>query len=166
MQETPDDIAAVQDVLDRSYAAAGEHLRSIHNERSRMGAEDVVATLQGMCLLHLATATADGTPIVGPVDGVLYRGRFVFGSSPESVRFRHIRRRPEVSAAHSRGEELSIVVHGVAHVLDVSTGEWDGLRDVYREVYGEQYDTWGHWGNAAYAIIEPRKMFASRFDFS
>ena len=44
-----------------------------------------------MRLLALATVTADGRPIVGPVDGIFYRGAFWFGSAPDSVRFRHIR---------------------------------------------------------------------------
>ena len=47
-----------------------------------------------MCLLALATVTADGRPIVGPVDGIFYRGSFHFGSAPDSVRFRHIRPAP------------------------------------------------------------------------
>jgi nitroimidazol reductase NimA-like FMN-containing flavoprotein (pyridoxamine 5'-phosphate oxidase superfamily) len=165
MRESPEELAELQAALDRSYESAGEHLKSICAPKFRMGAEAVAETLTGMCLLHLATATRAGEPIVGPVDGVFYRGRFVFGSSPNSVRFRHVRKRPSVSAAHTRGEELSVIVHGTAHILDTSTGEHDGLREVYREVYGKQYDSWGHWGNASYASIEPRKMFATRFDF-
>ena len=45
-----------------------------------------------MSLLALATVTSDGHPLVGPVDGIFYRGAFYFGSSPESLRSRHIRR--------------------------------------------------------------------------
>jgi hypothetical protein len=65
-----------------------------------------------MCLLTLATVTADGRPIAGPVDGIFYRGAFHFGSAPDSVRFRHIRKRPQVSAVHLPGEELAVSVTG------------------------------------------------------
>src|SRR5207302_755535 len=71
----------------------------------RLTAEQVCERLTGMCLLALATATRDGRPIVGPVDGIFFRGAFHFGSSPDSVRFRHIRKRPHVSATHLPGEE-------------------------------------------------------------
>ena len=90
MQETPDDLAALQRLLDASYAAAGEHLLRIHTPERRLGAEQVSERLQGMVLLALATSTSDGRPIVGPVDSIFFRGAFVFGSSPDSLRFRHI----------------------------------------------------------------------------
>ena len=100
MQETADDLVALQRLLDESYVAAGPHLRRIITHEHRLTAEEVGSRLEGMCLLALATVTADGRPIVGPVDGIFYRGSFHFGSAPDSVRFRHIRRRPHVSATH------------------------------------------------------------------
>ena len=39
-----------------------------------------------MCLLVVATVTADGRPIAGPVDGIFYRGAFHFGTSPDAIR--------------------------------------------------------------------------------
>src|ERR671931_315296 len=126
MHETPADITALQDLLDRSYAAGGEHLLSIHTPERRLSAEQVAERLQGMCLLALATVTADGRPIVGPVDGIFYRGAFHFGSAPESVRFRHIRARPHVSATHLPREELAVTVHGHAVPIDVHGAEHAG----------------------------------------
>ena len=76
-----------------------------------------------MRLLALATVTADGRPIVGPVDGIFYRGAFHFGSAPDSVRFRHIRARPQVSATHLPGEELAVTVHGRAVPVDIGSPE-------------------------------------------
>src|ERR671934_901174 len=124
MHETPADITALQALLDRSYAAAGPHLLRIHTPERRLRAEQVAERLTGMCLLSLATVTADGRPIVGPVDGIFYRGAFYFGSSPDSIRFRHIRARPQVSATHLPGEELGVTVHGRAEMVDVGSGEF------------------------------------------
>src|SRR5438128_8262806 len=119
MHESPADLAALQELLDRSYALAGPHLLRIHEPGRRLNAEQVAERLTGMRLLALATVTADGRPIVGPVDGVFLRGAFHFGSAPDSLRFRHIRARPQVSATHLPGEELAVTVHGRAVEIDV-----------------------------------------------
>src|SRR5438132_10328457 len=122
MHETPADIAALDELLDRSYASAGPHLLRIHTPERRMSAEQIAERLMGMRLLALATVTSDGRPLVGPVDGIFFRGAFHFGSSPDSVRFTHIRARPHVSATHLPGEELAVTVHGRAAVVDVREG--------------------------------------------
>src|SRR5438045_9404676 len=106
MRESEADLARLQQLLDASYAAAGSHLLSIHTPQRRLDAFGVAQRLQGVCLLALATVTADGRPLIGPVDGIFHRGEFYFGSATDSVRFRHIRRRPQVSAVHAPGEHL------------------------------------------------------------
>ena len=158
MHETPADLAALQDLLDRSYEAAGQHLKRITTPERRLTAEQVSERLQGMCLLALATATADGRPIVGPVDGVFFRGAFHFGSAPDSVRFRHIRARPHVSATHLPGEELAVTVHGRAALIDILNGESEELREAYRGVYGPDWGDLAERG-AQYARIEADRMF-------
>jgi nitroimidazol reductase NimA-like FMN-containing flavoprotein (pyridoxamine 5'-phosphate oxidase superfamily) len=163
VHETPEDLAALQDVLDRSYAAAGPHLLRIHTPERRLSAEQVAERLQGMCLLALATSTADGRPIVGAVDGIFYRGAFHFGSSRDSVRFRHIARRPQVSATHLPGEELSVTVHGRAVPVDVKSPEHKGFRqtliDVYVPRYGEGWVTDFLDTGPVYARIDAERMF-------
>jgi nitroimidazol reductase NimA-like FMN-containing flavoprotein (pyridoxamine 5'-phosphate oxidase superfamily) len=115
-----------------------------------------------MCLLVLATATADGRPICGPVDGIFYRGAFHFGSSPDSVRFRHIRARPSVSATHLPGEELAVTVHGRAVPLDVRAPEHAGFRqallDLYVPRYGPEWERFLDSG-PVYARIDAARMF-------
>jgi hypothetical protein len=160
VHETPADLVELQRLLDRSYAAAGSHLLRIHTAERRLGAEQVAQRLVGMCLLSLATVTSDCRPIVGPVDGIFYRGAFHFGSAPDSLRFRHIRARPQVSATHLPGEELGITVHGRAVAVDVSEG---GLRrallEVYVPRYGEQWEEFLDSG-PVYARIDADRMFA------
>ena len=139
MHETPEDIRALQDLLDRSYEAAGAHLRSITTPERRVSAEDLVAHLTGMCLLVVATVTADCRPIAGPLDGIFYRGAFYFGTAPNSVRYRHLLKRPQVSATHVPREEFAVNVHGRAVPVDVHAGEFRGLRETLFEVYGPRY---------------------------
>ena len=163
MHETADDLAALQDLLDRSYAAAGEHLLRIHTPERRLGAPQLAERLTGMCLLSLATVTADGRPIAGPVDGIFFRGAFHFGSSPDSVRFRHIRARPQVSATHLPGEELGVTVHGRAEMVDVSRGPFrDTLLEVYVPRYGPEWEKFLDSG-PVYARIAAERMFAYYF---
>jgi hypothetical protein len=70
MDESDADLEALQHLIDASYARAGSHLLSIHEPARRLSAVQVAERLHGVCLLALATVTADGRPIVGPVDGL------------------------------------------------------------------------------------------------
>jgi hypothetical protein len=161
MHERPDDLVALQQVLDDSYANAGAHLLGIHEPARRLDAVAVAAELTGMRLLVLATTTSDCRAITGPVDGVFYRGRFHFGSSPESVRFRHIRRRPDVSATHLPGEHLAVTVHGSAEIIDVSAPEHTEFRQTLIDIYLPRYgDAWlPILEGGMFARIDPRRMF-------
>jgi nitroimidazol reductase NimA-like FMN-containing flavoprotein (pyridoxamine 5'-phosphate oxidase superfamily) len=163
MHETDADLAALQDLLDRSYADAGTHLLRIHAPERRMTAAQVADRLQGMVLLALATVTADGRPIVGPVDGVFYRGAFHFGSAPDSIRFRHLDVRPHVSATHLPGEELSVTVHGRAVPVDIKDPDNAGFRQALLDIYVPRYGAdWEHTfldAGPRYARIDADKMF-------
>lgn len=160
MRETGEDLRELQALLDRSYAAAGPHLRDIITVDRRMSAVEVCAELTGMSLLVLATVTADGRPMCGPVDGVFHRGRFWFGSGPDSVRFRHIRARPQVSATYLPGEALAVTVHGRAAAVDILAPEHASAAACFREVYGEGWDEFA--APNPYARIDADRMFTFR----
>ncbi len=162
MKETPDDLDRLQRLLDDSYAAGGAHLRDVITPERRLDAASLAARLDGMRLLVLATVTGDGRPICGPVDGIFYRGRFHFGSSPDSIRFRHIRERPAVSATHLDGEEFSVTVHGRATEIDTKAPEHAEFRrtllDIYVPRYGEQWEQFIDSG-PVYARIDAHRVF-------
>jgi hypothetical protein len=162
VHETADDLAALQGLLDRSFERAGEHFRRITTEERRLSAAQVCERLQGMSLLVLATATKDGRPLNGPVDGIFYRGHFYFGSAPDSVRFRHITRRPWVSATHLPAEEFAVTVHGTAVPVDVRDPDQAGYRqtllDIYVPRYGAEWENFLDSG-VQYARIDAERMF-------
>jgi hypothetical protein len=170
VHETPADIDALQQLLDRSYARAGVHLLRIHTPERRLRAEELVDRLSGMCLLVLATATADGRPLTGPVDGIFYRGAFHFSSAPDSVRFRHIRDRPQVSATHLPGEEFAVTVHGRAVPIDVRDHDNAGFRqtllDIYVPRYGPAWEEEFLDSGPLYARIEADRLFTLSVDLS
>lgn len=162
MHETEADLAALQSLLDRSYAGAGIHLRRVITEERRLNAVGLAARLTGVCLLSLATVSAGGDPIAAPVDGIFYRGSFHFGTAPDSVRVRHIRRHPAVSAVHLPGEELAVTVHGQATFIDVNADEQAGFRQTLLDIYVPRYGAdWERMldAGAAYLRIDAEKMF-------
>jgi hypothetical protein len=68
MRETSEELSELQRLLDSSLAGSSEHLQSIVTERT-MSAEELTRTLTGMCVLTLATVTANGEPRVSGVTG-------------------------------------------------------------------------------------------------
>ena len=176
MHETVDDIDTLQALLDRSYAAAGSHLRSITTPERRVDAQELAERLTGVRLLALATVTRGGRPVVGPVDGIFFRGSFHFGSAPHSLRATHLRARPYVSATHAPGEEFAVTVHGLAVPVDVRAAEGGGLRgaliEVYVPRYGPQWEEFLDGGVGGptparpplYWRIEAEKIFSFKLD--
>lgn len=165
MRETPADLARLQTLLDRSYDAAGAHLRQVITPERRLGAEQLAQRLTGMCLLSLATVTADGRPINGPVDGFFYRGEWYFGSSHDSLRFRHLRARPAVSATYLPGEELSVTTHGRGVEIDVAGHDDGGFFEVLVGYYAPRFEGAESFiRSSAYARIEPERMFSFYLD--
>ena len=163
MLETPDDVARLQQLLDRSAAGAGPHVRGIITDERRLSAERVCQILQGLRLLVVATVTADGRPLAGPVDGYFLRGSFCFSSGRDSVRMRHLAARPAVSATHLPGEELAVTVHGRAELFDLRAPEGGELRQAMLDHYlprqGPEFETWLDELDALGARIVAEKMF-------
>ena len=60
MHETEADLRELQELLDRSHAGAGPHLRAIVDEDRRIPAAELPALLPGVQVLALATVTALG----------------------------------------------------------------------------------------------------------
>ena len=163
MLETPEELDNLQRLLDRSMAGAGEHLRGIITSERRLSAAGLAGRLQGMRLLVVATVTADGRPLAGPVDGYFLHGTFWFSSGRNSVRMRHLAARPAVSATHLPGEELAVTVHGRAELLDLGDPAAAELRQAMLDWYvprqGPEFESWLDALDAVAARIEPEKMF-------
>jgi hypothetical protein len=158
VHETPDDIRALQQLLDRSYNRAGPHLRSITTPERRVSAEELAERLTGMCLLVVSTVTRDCRPIAGPLDGIFYRGAFHFGTAPNSIRYRHLLERPQVSATHLPREEFAVNVHGRAVPVEIAGGFRETLLEVYVPRYGEDWEEFLDSG-PVYMRIDADRMF-------
>jgi hypothetical protein len=168
MLETPEELDSLQQILDRSAAGAGPHLRDIITDDRRLSAAQLSEKLQGMRLLVVATVTADGRPLAGPVDGYLLHGSFYFSSGRNSVRMRHLAARPAVSATYLPGEELAVTVHGRAELFDVNDPSRGELRQAmlghYLPLQGPAFETWLDQADAVGARIAADKIFTFSMD--
>ncbi len=121
-----------------------------------------------MFLLALATVTADGRPLVGPVDGYLIQGSFWFSSGRDSVRMRHLAARPAVSATYLPSEELAVTVHGRAELFEFSDPAHGELRqamlDYYLPKQGPAFEAWLDRADPIGARIAAEKMFTFSLD--
>jgi general stress protein 26 len=168
MLETPEEMADLQALLDASMAAAGPHLRDIITAERRLGAAELTERLNGMRLLVLATVTADGRPLTGPVDGYFLHGTFWFSSGRDAVRVHHLGARPACSATHLPGEDLAVTVHGRAELFALDDPAFGELRqamlDEYLPKQGRSFEEWLDSADALGARIVPEKLFTFHTD--
>ncbi len=101
------------------------------------------------------------------MDGFFYRGEWIFGSSRDSLRFRHIGRRPQVSATYLPAEELSVTTHGRAIGIDQASHDSGAVRRMLLDYYGQRFGADAAAfldSGVAYARIEPERMFTFYLD--
>jgi Pyridoxamine 5'-phosphate oxidase len=163
MLETTEEMERLQNLLDTSMASAGPHLRGILTDERRLSARQLCERLQGLCLLVVATVTADGRPLTGSVDGYFLHGTFWFSTGRDAVRLRHLAARPAVSATHLPGEQLAVSVHGRAELFDLDDPAGSELRqamlDEYLPKQGPDFERWLESSDAVGARLEPERMF-------
>jgi len=166
--ETPQETDRLQRLLDRSAAAAGPHLSSIITDSHRLSAVEVCERLHGMRVLVVATVTADGRPLTGPVDGYFLHGALCFSSGRDSVRMRHLAARPAVSASYIEGDDLAVTVHGRAELFEVlgpdGTEFRQAMLDHYLPLQGPAFEAWLAGANPIGARVMADKMFTFASD--
>lgn len=141
MRETPEDLEALQRLLDASFARASAHLTSIMTPPRRLRADRLVAELPSPAVLNLATVTAAGEPRISAVDGHFLRGHWYFSTADDSVKSRQLRVRPAVSASYTPRDGFGVFCHGRA--VELAAG--DERRDVvghFVETYGGTHEDW------------------------
>ena len=162
MYETDAELDALDVLLDRSVSGATAHLRSIIRPGERtLTARQLAEVLSGMCVLAVATVTANGEPRISAVDGHFLHGCWVFGTERSAAKARHLHARPAASAAHLRGETLGVFTHGTVEVLNPPAGsadpQWDDILDYLTSHYGESPLS---WGDVVMYRLRPRWMAA------
>jgi general stress protein 26 len=142
MLETPDEITALQALLDASHARASGHLRSIITDDRTLSAEQLAGLLTGMKVLSVATVTASGEPRISALDGHFLHGTWTFSTSGTSAKAGHLAARPAVSVAHVDGEEMALFSHGYADLMPPGP-ERDEVEAHWTAYYGSSPWSWG-----------------------
>ncbi len=164
MLETPPELDRLQRLLDSSGTGAGEHLRSIITDERSLDAPGLCAELTGMRLLTVATVTADGRPLTGPVDGYFLHGAFWFSTSSHSVRARHLSARPVISVNHVPGDHFAVSAHGSATLFAFPSTDTIELRqamlDHYLPLQGPSFGDWLDGMTDSVAVrVDAAKLF-------
>jgi nitroimidazol reductase NimA-like FMN-containing flavoprotein (pyridoxamine 5'-phosphate oxidase superfamily) len=135
MRETSDELAHLQDLLDRSFARASGHLTSIMEPQRRLTAERLSAEIPSPAVLNIATVTRRGEPRISAVDGHFLHGHWYFTTSADSPKARQLRARPGISASYTPRDGYGVFAHGRA--VELSAGdERQMLADHFVDTYG------------------------------
>ncbi|HEU5348806.1 MAG TPA: pyridoxamine 5'-phosphate oxidase family protein [Ktedonobacterales bacterium] len=144
MRETPEDISQLEALLNQSIERAGAFLRSSFEiPEHSLSARQLIAYLQGVQFVALATVTANGEPRVAPIGAIFYRGQFYIPTVTEAARTKHVARRPAVSLTHFGGNGLAIIVHGKAIIVRPDDPDFAAVEEIQRANRGASVRDWG-----------------------
>jgi hypothetical protein len=141
MYESDDERQSLQQLLDRSFSNSSEHLQAIMTPPRRLNADRLIAQLDGVCILNVATVTAQGEPRISAVDGHFLHGHWYFTTDGRAVKARQLAARAAVSAAYTPRDGLGVFCHGRASRLELTSAEFDQLNEQWALMYGASFDT-------------------------
>jgi hypothetical protein len=158
MRESPEDITWLDGVLSSSIERAGPYLRtSFRMPTHSLDATQLIAALDGMLEVAIATVTAKGEPRVAPTAALFYRGRFCIPTLLASARVTHLKRQPAVSVTYYERVDLAVIVHGRAEFVDESDADFGLLSDLQLEVSESTVRQWG--ADPLYIRVEPDVIY-------
>ncbi len=100
--------------------------------------------------------TAKGEPRVAPVGAILHRAAFHVPTALHARRVTHIRKRPAVSLTHFVLDDIAVIVHGRASLLEKTDPETAVLDALYDDEWWRGLRT---TGAAVWIRIEPRRIY-------
>ena len=157
MRVTPEDLRRLQALLDRSIEGAGEFLRnSFGMPDHSLSAAQLVHHLRGGRNVALATVTRSGEPRVAPIGALFFRGRFHVPTVATAARTRHLVQRPATSLTLYEGDDLAVIVHGKAEVLDQDHPDFPPLEEALRASGGGSVL---QWGEGVYLRVKAEKLY-------
>ena len=119
MFETLEELAALQQLVDRSFRTANKHLTSIMEPQRRLSAQRIVDELTDVvAVLNVATVSGRGEPRLSVVDGHFLHGHWVFTTSGDSGKSAMLRANPAISASWTPRDGFGVFCHGTARFLN------------------------------------------------
>lgn len=118
MNETTNELATLQDLLDGSAAGGERHLTDIVGPSRRLSAAHLCADLCGVVVLNVATVSSSSTPLLSAVDGHFLHGHWYFSTTAAALKARHLVSRAGVSVGYTPRDGYGVWAHGVAVRLE------------------------------------------------
>jgi pyridoxamine 5'-phosphate oxidase-like protein len=157
--ETSDDLERLQGLIDRSLAGArSEQLLHIFKPKRALTARQLVSVFPGRAVAAVATVAPSGSPRVAPVDLLLVRGRFQLSTPSTTARARDLRRNPRISLTYFEGDDLAVIAHGTATIVDTDHPSFADADAACRHVYESSALDWSE--SSVYIVVEPETLFA------
>jgi len=158
MHEAPEDFQRLQTLIDQSIEQAGKFLRrSFQMPEHSLSAQQLVHFWQGMQTVAFATVTSKGEPRVAPISAVLLRGHFYIPTVATAARTRHIMRNPSVSFTCYVGEDVAIIVHGEATVIQPDHPDFAAVEALHIKENGQGVRA---WGEGVFLLITPKTLYS------
>jgi hypothetical protein len=161
VKETPDELAALQSLLDDSHARSGGHLTGIINADRTLRASEIAGLLTGMRVLAVSTVTANGEPRISGVDGHFLHGHWVFTTAGDAAKARHLAARPATSVAYIDGEDIAVYCHGQVEFLTPDLADFAAIEEHLVAHYGSSPSSWGP--SIVYCRVRPTWMVGYAF---
>ena len=119
MNETPETLHRLQEIIDRSAASAGPAIkRNFISGGWSMSAEEFVAFWNTDPMASVSTASPAANVHVAPLEPRLVNGKFYIPTFPDSARLQDHRANPRCAIAASDGPYRAVIVYGTAREVD------------------------------------------------
>jgi Pyridoxamine 5'-phosphate oxidase len=156
--ESNQEIAALQNLLDKSMDNAGGHIGTIFDQGHRLSARQVCVYLQGVKQVAAATVSSRGEPRNAPIDAVFFHGKFHLSTDAKSLRARHLAKRPAISLTYFESADPVIIVHGSAEFVRRDSPDFGTLDSQWQKTYGRGVTELSE--GVMFIRVEPRIMLA------
>ena len=124
MNETPETLRRLQEIIDRSAATAGPAIkRNFIGGGWSMSAQEFVAFWEQQPMASISTVSAKGEVHVAPLEPRLVDGRFYIPTFPDSARLKDHRANPRCAIAAWAGPYRAVIVYGTAREVPANPTE-------------------------------------------
>jgi hypothetical protein len=157
MYETDNDFQNLQTLLDHSIEQAGPFLReSFQMPTHSLSARQLTHLWQALQNIALATVTSKGEPRVTPIGALLFHGQWYIPTVAVALRTRHLLRRPSISFTYYQGDDLAIIVHGNAYILQPNHPDFSAVEAFQQEQTGTSVL---RWGEGVFLQVIPQMLY-------
>jgi general stress protein 26 len=151
------ELDALQRTIDESAAVADGFLKETFDLAGHgLSARQLARYFERNRGFALATVTAKGEPRVAPVGAILHRAAFHVPTAVQARRVTHIRKRPAVSLTHFVLDDIAVIVHGRASLLEKTDPEVAVLNALNDDPWWRGLKA---TGAAVWVRIEPRRIY-------